>query len=1358
MCHASVCFGVTAPEPGSATQTPGKGAMSEESAPLLTAVAVRFYTHGDGKKDDTLVHVFVKNRLGTSLTPDEDTTFVSNLLAHKRYEGEGDLSDGDKNPYIARGLNLSNLPSSVGPLGEPIQLPGQTFDNQSSHEVHLTPQAGVTREEIVLPEVNIHIQPEGEDRWIFDYTITFTFADSTSFSFSSNVDGVTGIILDQDNKDYSGICRENPLRTAAAPSAAAATTSVLKRVTLELVTHAEDKNANTRLNVHIVNRLSAESSQDIAVGPDLFRGVGFTETGTSAPMAYSWFSGESAPGAGEGTLASNAIRLSDIVLPQVFIVIDATEDRWSFDYQVTFEFGDPRDFGEKLQVFSSRTSGIVLDQDVNKHSGVYRGRPFPTVAPPTAPQLTERPVDHVKARAKVIPLALLRDKLEELIADRDGTDDSDTPPLERIWLGNSGAFNPDVIPESYVDPRGIVPLNRHASAGGPRVAYAPNPTSLGQLSYGLYFADFSSSALGLSVDITQPLPFTLKIDFDTSASHEILGGKGLEASALHIGPMKFNVFSISILLTLDLARTVARSGAEETVVDIMSWAGEIEKIDKDPTGRTWQGTFLKKPVDVPSPITIGDAFTEQVIKVVLETDSKFDWGGALRKELRDKVFSKLTTPDAFTKETPRDQINSMVTSWLLGGVADDADNTDGNNAVIEEIGIQGEDIVISYTGARNVFVPQAPTDWPTAQDTNPAYDFSPGNLANIDHIVVLTMENRSFDHMLGYLSLPVDQGGMGRSDVDGLKGGESNPFDGKQCPSFPLTDTLFAPDPPHGHEPVAHAIDGGLMDGFAQSYGDAHGAALAAQIMGHQTALTVPSYDALARDFAIGQRWFASHPGPTFCNRFYELTGRLNLDSRGFWELDNSSPIRPVFTPTIFDHLSDEATEPVTWAYFEHGYCFLRFFERHTFDAVNIASADDPEVGFFTRARTGDLPNVSFIDPHFVEYPPNANCDGPPSDVKDGQDFVRKVVEAVIASPAWNKTMLVIVYDEHGGFYDHVPPPAAVKVSEDSPIETLGVRVPMFVVSPWVDAATVFGHDGPLSALGGTRHARGGDLHFDHTSILKTIVRRFMSKNPPYMGARYAAARDLSAVVGNKLREPQFLPFIRYNIQFVTSSMMLDVQNADAAPGTPLWQFGTNGTVAQDFSFEDAGDGYVYIRSNVSNLYLTVNEPRGTLAGTATAPASAAAPPSPTVGTHRAPTAAGNLAATADAKVARPAVAPVRTAGPAPGAGPAPLNVVQDVKYADRIRTLEVGGPDPARQMWRLSPIGASALDHDRFMISSQAFPEKMLQPTDPAKPESIAVLGEVGSTAGPHGVQNVWRVSSPLTAHEPARTQASAT
>ena len=92
--------------------------------------------------------------------------------------------------------------------------------------------------------------------------------------------------------------------------------------------------------------------------------------------------------------------------------------------------------------------------------------------------------------------------------------------------------------------------------------------------------------------------------------------------------------------------------------------------------------------------------------------------------------------------------------------------------------------------------------------------------------------------------------------------------------------------------------------------------------------------------------------------------------------------------------------QPVTWRYFEHGYCFLRFFEGHTFDDANIVSADDPDFGFFAMRPRRHLPSVTFIDPHFIELPPDGNCDGPPADVKDGQAFVPQVVEAVVAEPS----------------------------------------------------------------------------------------------------------------------------------------------------------------------------------------------------------------------------------------------------------------------------------------------------------------------------------------------------------------------
>ncbi len=528
--------------------------------------------------------------------------------------------------------------------------------------------------------------------------------------------------------------------------------------------------------------------------------------------------------------------------------------------------------------------------------------------------------------------------------------------------------------------------------------------------------------------------------------------------------------------------------------------------------------------------------------------------------------------DVISDRSRRDDINSLVTSWLTGGIADDDVNTDENNIVINEIDFQNNDLVIDYSGPTNVFVPEKPRNWPAG------HDFSSSTLANIDHIVVLTMENRSFDHMLGYLSLPVESGGMGRTDVDGLKGSEFNPYKGQNFPSYELSGTLFAPGPSNGYESMAESFNGGQMDGFVKSYAEQNGDALAGNVMGYYTGRDVPAYDAVVRDFALGQRWFCSHPGSTFPNRFYELTGRPNLDPRGFWEFGNSSPIRPVFTPTIFDYLNG-AFDPIsgaalTWRYFEHGYCTLRFFEAYTFNSENVVTYEDPENGFVASALAGNLPSVTFIDPHFVDYPPGSTCGEPPSDIAAGQALIREVVEAVVAGPAWNSTLLIITYDESGGFYDHVPPPLAPRISDDFPICTVGGRIPTMVVSPWVKPGSVFGSD-------------AGDFFFDHTSVLKTIVRRFLPNDPPYLGARFAAANDLSSVLSTAPQNPQFLPFIRYRFEFVASGLSLDYGPTDRARKAVFHQTPGDGSSAQDFSFEDAGDGYVYVRGVMNNLYVT---------------------------------------------------------------------------------------------------------------------------------------------------------------------------
>jgi phospholipase C len=213
-------------------------------------------------------------------------------------------------------------------------------------------------------------------------------------------------------------------------------------------------------------------------------------------------------------------------------------------------------------------------------------------------------------------------------------------------------------------------------------------------------------------------------------------------------------------------------------------------------------------------------------------------------------------------------------------------------------------------------------------------------------------------------------------------------------------------------------------------------------------------------------------------------------------ELDNPkmSEFAPLSAKTIFDHLTEQ---DVSWHYYEHGYSFLRLFERYTFDNTNIIDARDPIQGFFTAAQAGLLPSVSFVDPDFIDVPPG-NDDHPPTNIAAGQRLIAEVVRALVNGPLWSKTLLVITYDEHGGFFDHVPPPTAPPVSG---IDRLGPRVPTFVVSPWVERGQV------------------SDVVFDHTSILKTIARRFLSTQPPDMGARVAEADDLSKVLRSTPRQ-----------------------------------------------------------------------------------------------------------------------------------------------------------------------------------------------------------------------------------------------
>ena len=918
-----------------------------QAGPIVATITVDFHTYDDDLNDDSLLHVFVKNRSSDSSDSEGPTTYIGNHQAYLDHDADW----YGKNPYLGCAINASH---------------GQALGDNSTTRVNIDLRSKpIPLEELVLPVVNCHILAKHTDTWKFDYTLTITLDDGTQLpAFSSaNANGLKGIVLNQDNRNYSGICAE--LRPTS-PLTKAVTDSVLTGVTIEFNTHDDDKNDDTQLSLHIVNRLSATSSQDISVATDVAKGQPFPDSGSTYKRL-------------DLPLPSHPIFLRDIVLPVVFINILAGTDQWSFDYRVTFFFGQD-------QPYSWTVSGVVLDQDHHKHMGVYNGRPFPSLAHPQA-ALTPRQGD--SQRHKAISLAFVGQKLEELFNERQRGDD----PLVKVTLDSATSFG-DQVPPSFLDTQWIEngpPAPDGASldpAYDMPVAYSHSLSALPRLStyfgIGVHLNEIRSQSLTLSVNSgDDQTPLTLDLQFETGGAKEITGTDTIDATEI----------GLRLRLTL-------RFDAATNSVDLMGWVDDLNGITftpepVTPSIYTVSGTFLGQPVSgvTATPDKFRSDLLDQVVHVVF-TAAPSDPGGTIQKLLRQGIFDRLSEPDAITTVTPRESINAKVSSWLMGGVI-----ASGNPELVPYenpcrllgVSVHDDVLTLDYLAPEKDFAYQVPSGWSKAV-------LAPGALAHIDHIVVLTQENRSFDHMLGYLSLPYEKGGMNRPDVDGLKGDELNPLDGRKCASFRLAagDTIFSPGPPNSSVRVAAAINGGKMDGFVHAQADECGPATAYRVMGYHTADNVPTYDSLARDFAIGHRWFAPHPGPTFPNRFYELTGRPNIDPWGAWEYDNSSPLLPVFTDTVFDHLSDRG---ISWRYFEHAYSFLRFFERHTFDSENLVSFDDPVHGFAALAKAGNLPSVSFIDPHYVDYPPDSFCDEPPSDIRRSQRFIRDLVNTVVSSP-----------------------------------------------------------------------------------------------------------------------------------------------------------------------------------------------------------------------------------------------------------------------------------------------------------------------------------------------------------------------
>jgi phospholipase C len=395
-------------------------------------------------------------------------------------------------------------------------------------------------------------------------------------------------------------------------------------------------------------------------------------------------------------------------------------------------------------------------------------------------------------------------------------------------------------------------------------------------------------------------------------------------------------------------------------------------------------------------------------------------------------------------------------------------------------------------------------------------------LPQIEHIIVVMLENRSLDNMCGWifsdpqvrpnLFLPVGSPQI----YDGLNSTFWNPsnadyFSGQPAVRVPVvqgTSTTLVPnpDPEETFDNVTYQIYGPpnatqqtAMQGFVVDYQYAT-AANANQIMQTFAASQVPVISALAQNYAISDAWFCSVPSQTWPNRAFAHTGTSNGN------VNNGTPADPLQwnVRTIFNVLNSmnvswnvyidaQVTPSLTRTMFPRLWDPFLDGHFHHFDQFQQDCAQDT------------LPQYSFIEPNFLSEP---NDEHPPHDVTAGEKFLFDIWQVVSQSAAWSTTLLIITYDEHGGCYDHVLPPVGASTPdqasnpgrENFKFDRFGVRVPTVLVSPCIQAGTVF--------------RSNTSVPYDHTSILATL-RDWIGIDSGDMlpSARIASAPNLSQVL-----------------------------------------------------------------------------------------------------------------------------------------------------------------------------------------------------------------------------------------------------
>ncbi|KVI06177.1 Phosphoesterase [Cynara cardunculus var. scolymus] len=395
----------------------------------------------------------------------------------------------------------------------------------------------------------------------------------------------------------------------------------------------------------------------------------------------------------------------------------------------------------------------------------------------------------------------------------------------------------------------------------------------------------------------------------------------------------------------------------------------------------------------------------------------------------------------------------------------------------------------------------------------------------IKRIVVLVLENRSFDHMIGWMKKSINP------SINGVTGKECNPFSTNltrtpnqvtQDESICFTDDAkyVDPDPGHSFEDVEKQVFGSnpipSMTGFVEQALSVS-PNLSETVMKGFKPENVPIFAKLVQEFAVFDRWFSSIPGPTQPNRLFVYSAT----SHGSTSHVKKQLAKGYPQKTIFDSLHENKKD---WGVYFQNIPTTLFYRnmrklKYVFKFHQYGT-------FKQHAKDGKLPNLSVIEPRYFDikgFP--ANDDHPSHDVANGQNLVKEVYETLRASPQWNESLLVITYDEHGGFFDHVKTPYKDVPSPDGntgpapsffKFDRLGVRVPTIMVSPWIKKGTeVLPEAAPLRETE-PDEARGLSQFQSEVVQLAAVLNgdHFLSSFPDEMGKKMSVKEAHTYVKG----------------------------------------------------------------------------------------------------------------------------------------------------------------------------------------------------------------------------------------------------